>query len=87
MEIIDEGSSRYYTLRGQSATQNREALSWLFSGDRRLKQPILSELGRIGQPEAIRHVAQHICDLRPRPDQAVAMIRQWQTGTPTPSPG
>ena len=83
MEVVEQKLSRYYTLKGQSATQNRESLSWLFSGEPRLKQPILSELGRIGQPEVIRHVAEHICEMKPRPDEAVAMIRQWQTGEAT----
>ena len=87
MDAVDQKSSRYYTLKGRTATQNHEAFSWLFSGERKLKQPILSELGRIGQPEAIRQIAQHICEMKPRPDEAVAMIRQWQTGTATLSPG
>ena len=80
MGTLRQSQEMYYALRGQAATENEESCAWLFSGDRSATETILSELGRIGEPEAIRHVAQHICELRPPLEDAVAMIRQWQTG-------
>jgi hypothetical protein len=43
-----------------------------------LKQGILSELGRFGNDEDVKDIALHICELKPKTKNAVAMIRRWQ---------
>ena len=80
METARRRLDAHYTLRGQAATENEESCAWLFSGEHSSREILLSELGRIGEPEAIRHVAEHLCELKPPVEEAVAMIRQWQTG-------
>ena len=84
MDTASQAQDRYYAERGQAATQEDGCLKWLFAGEFGRKT-ILTELGRIGEPEAIRHMAKHICDLKPHTEEAVAMIRQWQTGKPVDS--
>ena len=80
METARQSQDAHYASRGRAATQNDLSCVWLFSGDCSSRELILSELGRIGDPEAIRHVAEHICELKPPPEEAVALIRQWQSG-------
>ena len=84
MESTPQEQSRHFTAKGEAAVRSEQDLAWLLS-ERRARLPILTELGRIGEPEAIRHVAAHICQRKPRADEAVAMIRGWRDGK-SPSP-
>jgi hypothetical protein len=81
METTHDEESRHYAARGQAAIQNDMEFAWLLA-ERSTKRSILMELGRIGEPEAIRHVAEHICEMKPHAEEAVALIRRWRNGRP-----
>jgi hypothetical protein len=54
--------------------------------DVKVRWTLLSELGRLKDPEDIRTIALQLCKLRPRTADGVAMIRQLRTGkSPLPS--
>ena len=77
MDTVRQNLDAHHAFRGRVATQNEPSCVWLY-GDCTSRECILSELGRIGHPEVIRHIAEHICELKPSPEEAVALIRQWQ---------
>jgi len=61
------------------ATKARFA--WVFDPDADVvKHSILEELGRTPDPEALRVVAEHICDNRLRTREAVTLIRRIRLG-------
>jgi hypothetical protein len=68
--------------------------TWLYDNERaRRREPrhvrgtILAELGRIDDDDDLRAVARRVCELKPKTRAAVAMIRRWRVGPPTPRPG
>lgn len=65
---------------------NAEGLTWLFDkegfqrGSVKIKQGILSELGRIDDDESLIAIARQLCELKPTTREAVAMVRRWRLG-------
>ena len=73
---------KYYLTRAVRALREGSAggvpgeqFRYLFDVGGKCKQTILSELGRIEEPEDLREVALYICEYRIRTDRAIAGIR------------
>ena len=70
---------RQYMLHAVNALGDAPEFAWLISGDVRRKS-ILSELGRLRDPEHIRQVAARLCETKPTARRAIAFIRHERLG-------
>jgi hypothetical protein len=75
-----------YHIRAFGLLQDEPWAKWLV-GDvsqegkpGQVRKTILAELGRLGDDEALRAVARHICERKPTTKDAVAMIRHYRLG-------
>lgn len=72
-------SAGYNALKG--AVDFRERYRWLIGDDgETLRIGIITELGRIPDPEEVRHVADAICQHRLRGKDAIVRIRRFRLG-------
>ena len=79
--------NKYYGIVALDALKDEAGLTWLFTyddmrrgGNCKVRYTILSELGRLRDPEMIRGLAAQLCELKPTTTAAVAKIRRFRTG-------
>ena len=79
--------NKYYGIVALDALKDAAGLTWLFTyddmrrgGTCKVRYTILSELGRLRDPEMIRALAAQLCELKPTTTAAVARIRRFRTG-------
>jgi len=77
----------WYRQRALCALNWEPQFAWLVStpeaiaaGGARMRFTILAELGRLGEPEAIREMATVICEAKPLTTRAVNILRSIRTG-------
>ena len=82
-------TNRWYGVNALSVLGDDPLCAWLGCSDMaalkagktvKVRWTILSELGRLRDPETIREVAHEICEWKPRAAEAVRWIREQRTG-------
>lgn len=82
--------NRYYALTAMSALKDEPGLDWLYRwnemqvGTGKVRWTILSELGRVRDPDTMRDMAREVCEQKPKAAVAVSMIRELRVGRVVP---
>jgi len=77
MRALKDDPARFGWLYDEGVIKAGDESAW--------KPSILTELGRLGDPDRIRGVADRICELKPKARDAIAMIRRFRIGRDAPS--
>jgi hypothetical protein len=82
----------YYRIHALAVLKDVPEATWLCDMEamkagksKSWKPAILTELGRIEDVEALRHMAKLVCDAKPSTKEAVAWLRRWRTGKSAPT--
>ncbi|MDD4869846.1 MAG: hypothetical protein PHR77_04740 [Kiritimatiellae bacterium] len=62
--------------------ETRRACLWIVDCEKKIiyRQAIMAALGRIEDDDELLAVAKQICELKPKSNEAIAMIHRWKTG-------
>ena len=80
--------NRLHAVTALVALQGDNRFSWLFDledteagGRKKIRRTLLSELGRLRDPDVIRESALELCSRKPKTATGVAWLRRFSTGS------